>query len=86
MACGVYYLWDGERVLYVGASLHVETRLRRHANEGLIPFIQAFFDACSPEELAGKECEAIREFRPVLNEHNARNNDADSQLHVTNHV
>lgn len=70
MACGVYYLWDGERVLYVGASTQVERRLASHAR-GDIPFIEAFFDQCAPEELKSRECAATKEFRPVLNEVNA---------------
>lgn len=72
MACGVYYLWDGERVQYVGASRHVERRLSEHQRNG-IPFIQAFYDECDPSELDDREAAAIREFRPVLNERNVHN-------------
>lgn len=70
MGCGVYYLWDGERVLYVGASVNVTARLYSHFYNG-IPFIQAFYDPCTPAELRDKEAAAIKEFRPVLNEQNA---------------
>lgn len=70
-ACGVYYLWDGERVLYVGASVNVQRRLGDHARAG-VPFIQAFFDECDPTELQDRETAAIREFKPCLNENNAR--------------
>lgn len=69
MACGVYYLWDGERVVYVGASMNAEKRIRAHAYKGM-PFIQAFFDPCDPADLRDRECAAIREFKPCLNEAN----------------
>ena len=65
MKSGIYYLWDGERVLYVGASIDVPSRLRVHARN--IPFIQAFFDPCTPDQLGEREAAAIREFKPVLN-------------------
>lgn len=71
--CGIYYLWDGERVVYVGQSKDVEKRLSQHAHRGT-PFIQAFFDPCAPSELLDREAIAIREFRPVLNEQNSRLN------------
>jgi excinuclease UvrABC nuclease subunit len=64
--CGIYYLWDGERVLYVGKSTNVRRRLREHARAE-IPFIQAFFDPCTADELDSREMAAIREFRPTLN-------------------
>jgi excinuclease UvrABC nuclease subunit len=66
MACGVYYLWDGECVLYVGASRDVERRLSQHAHND-VPFIQAFYDECAERELLDREAAAIREFRPKLN-------------------
>lgn len=63
--CGVYYLWDGERVLYVGASVNVERRVRQHADN--IDFIGYFCDECKKEELNVEESRAIQLFRPILN-------------------
>jgi len=62
---GVYYLWDGARVIYVGSSVNVEKRIRAHRRN--IDFAGYFCDPCEPSELPNKEAEAIKEFRPLLN-------------------
>lgn len=65
--CGVYYLWDGERVLYVGQSVNVEARVRQHRSAG-IDFAGYFCDECNKSELNRLEAKAIIELRPKLNE------------------
>jgi hypothetical protein len=65
--CGVYYLWDGAAVLYVGASSHVEKRIRQHVNQSDIDFCGYFCDPCAPEELRERELAAIAEFSPPYN-------------------
>jgi predicted GIY-YIG superfamily endonuclease len=65
MTTGIYYLWDGERVIYVGSSVNVEKRIRAHCQN--IDFAGYFCDPCAPSELLTREAEAIKQFRPLLN-------------------
>lgn len=67
--CGVYYLWDGERVIYIGASRKVEYRVARHRRTGK-RFIAYFCDECEESKLLDNEAASIREFQPILNERN----------------
>lgn len=62
---GVYYLTDGLDVLYVGQSSNVERRIAEHRT---IDFSAVFVDECKPEDLRWLECEAIRRYKPPLNE------------------
>jgi predicted GIY-YIG superfamily endonuclease len=63
--CGVYYLWDGASVLYVGASRNVEQRVCQHRSR--IDFCGYFCDECDPHELDELEVAAIKEFAPPYN-------------------
>jgi excinuclease UvrABC nuclease subunit len=62
---GVYYLFDGAAVLYVGASRNVERRISQHRSR--IDFCGFFVDQCKAEELSDHECAAIKEFNPPYN-------------------
>jgi predicted GIY-YIG superfamily endonuclease len=64
--CGVYYLWDGAQVIYVGSSRLIERRVSDHRSKGL-DFAGYFIDECAPSELFRREAAAIAEFRPILN-------------------
>jgi hypothetical protein len=64
--CGVYYLWDGAAVLYVGSSVWVEKRVAYHRRNGVIDFCGYFVDECKEEELKVREAAAIAEFKPPL--------------------
>ena len=64
--CGVYYLWDGAAVLYVGSSVWVEKRVAYHRRNGVIDFCGYFVDECKEEELKAREAAAIAEFKPPL--------------------
>lgn len=67
--CGVYYLWDGAEVLYVGQSTDVARRISEHRNhERGLDFAGYFVDECPAADLAVREATAIREFKPILNE------------------
>jgi hypothetical protein len=68
--CGIYYLWDGAAVLYVGKATDVERALRWRKWSG-IDFCGYFVDECAPEELHDRELAAIKEFRPPYNTTNA---------------
>lgn len=64
--CGIYFLVDNGRVVYVGQSNHIARRVAQHQmNEARFDSI-AFFEA--PEFfLKGIEAHYIRLFRPPLN-------------------
>src|SRR4030095_12254079 len=64
--CGIYYLWDGAAVLYVGASNNVGKRIQEHFATGL-DFAGYFCDPCNPENLEPREHRAIKEFNPPWN-------------------
>jgi excinuclease UvrABC nuclease subunit len=64
--CGIYYLWDGAEVLYVGKSINVQKRIARHRSARL-DFSGYFVDTCAPLELDRREAQAIAEFSPKHN-------------------
>lgn len=66
----VYYLCDGDTVLYVGATIHLRRRVSRHRQNG-IQFNRVLYDPCPVEDCDRNELTAIRRYRPKLNEHNA---------------
>ena len=65
--CGVYYLWDGAQVIYIGSSRNVPRRISKHRSSRL-DFAGYFVDECKPEQLLDMEAAAIKEFKPILNE------------------
>ncbi len=65
--CGVYYLWDGAVVIYVGQSTHIENRIASHRATRL-DFAGYFVDEYPEQELNEREAKAIAEFKPKLNE------------------
>jgi predicted GIY-YIG superfamily endonuclease len=71
---GIYYLVDYDeecrvKVMYVGRTLDLARRIREHQWRQEIAFSDVFFDECKEEELFEREAEAIKEFKPILNEH-----------------
>jgi hypothetical protein len=67
---GVYYLWDGSDVIYIGSSINVKWRMAYHRARGL-DFAGYFIEECAVEQLREREFAAIREFKPRFNEANA---------------
>ena len=65
--CGIYYLWDGARVLYIGQSRHIAQCISYWRSTRL-DFCGYFIDECDASELDARERQAIREFKPLLNE------------------
>ena len=63
---GIYYLWDGASVIYVGKALNVRKRIAQHRSTRL-DFAGYFVDECEPSELNAREATAIEEFKPLLN-------------------
>ena len=64
--CGVYYLFDGADVLYIGSSVDIASRVSAHRSN--IDFAGYFVDECESDQLIEMEVKAIQEFRPILNE------------------
>jgi predicted GIY-YIG superfamily endonuclease len=64
--CGVYYLWDGASVLYVGASTNVRARIQAHCRNG-IDFCGYFCDECAEDQLHDLEQAAIMRYAPPFN-------------------
>ena len=64
--CGVYYLWDGAEVIYIGSSRNVERRISQHRATGL-DFCAYFVDKRPRARLREYEANAIAEFSPKLN-------------------
>jgi len=65
--CGVYYLFDGQYVIYIGSTRDLASRISQHRSTHL-DFAGFFFDPCPPDCLLDREAAAIREFNPLLNE------------------
>jgi hypothetical protein len=71
---GIYFLWDDERLLYVGLAKNVASRISQHVSAGKIPFrYVATFEAPGKHFgtffLAAVECAYITALRPPYNKH-----------------
>lgn len=64
---GVYFLWQGETVVYVGQSKRVRDRVLQHAAEGLKAFDAVSFMGCEPKELIRLERHFIECLLPKYN-------------------
>jgi hypothetical protein len=65
--CGVYFLCDRHRVLYVGQSINVFGRIQAHAIEARVPFDRVFFVQMPEGELNEREKKFIHRFHPKFN-------------------
>ena len=65
--CGVYLLYQDEEVAYIGASIHVPSRVRIHAKEGKIKFNRVMVTYCAMDELDSLEHKLIQEHWPAGN-------------------
>ena len=63
--CGVYFLWMGDSLIYVGQSVDVLSRLLSHGLRG--QFDSFTMIECPKEELADLETAYILLFKPPLN-------------------
>ena len=70
---GVYFLCDETKVLYVGQSVNVQSRVMTHVRDGRKQFdhTRIFYFPVPESELRQIEAELIRMLRPKYN-HNAR--------------
>lgn len=66
MICGVYFLFQGETLQYIGQSVNILARCGDHFRQGK-PFDSFTFVRCKPEQLDVLERSCIRMFKPPLN-------------------
>ena len=66
MICGVYFLFQGETLQYIGQSVNILARCGDHSRQGK-PFDSFTFVRCKPEQLDVLERSCIRMFKPPLN-------------------
>lgn len=77
---GVYLLFIGEAVVYIGKSNNVLKRIADHATKGR-PFDSYAHIECGPDEIDALEVELIKKFLPAGNSagfHKKRENYRDS--------
>jgi hypothetical protein len=63
--CRVYFLCDGDTVVYVGQTTNLAVRLSSHNNDKT--FDRVFFVRCSSEEMGPLETKWIKALRPKYN-------------------
>lgn len=74
---GVYALYWGETLQYIGKAKSFYSRMISWSNEGDIPFGSFAWFELPTEEVAGAEAVLIREYKPPYNSNNPRNPDDD---------
>lgn len=70
--CGVYLLYREGKVVYIGKSTHVPSRVRVHARSNKIKFDKVMVVYCLTPELDGLEHRLIAEHWPDFNNSNER--------------
>jgi hypothetical protein len=65
--CGIYFLVQGDEVVYVGQSVNLHSRISSHIADGHKQFDRVFFRRAAPAELNPLEARFIRVLRPKLN-------------------
>jgi hypothetical protein len=64
---GIYFLWDGDEVVYVGLALSIAARLRLGAHHVMKPSYRVSWVTVEPEDMAYAECFYIGILRPKRN-------------------
>lgn len=64
--CGVYFLLDNNKIVYIGKSTNIISRIAEHAKKGRT-FSHYYAMPCSAEGLDDLEKEMIRRFMPEQN-------------------
>ena len=68
---GIYFLKDGDNVVYIGQSVDIEKRIEHHERSDK-KFDSFYFEECSRSELSVKEKNCIIEMKPKYNKfHNS---------------
>ena len=66
-ACGVYFLIDGNEIVYVGRAINIAKRLREHRQEGRKYFDYYSIELCSEADSVVIEGNYIAAFHPKCN-------------------
>lgn len=64
---GIYLLKQGEKVVYVGSSEKVETRITQHQNDSSKTFDSYQVIGCKESELCNLESYYIEKYKPIYN-------------------
>lgn len=64
---GIYFLVDGDEVVYVGQSMHPATRLKEHDRDGRKTYTHAFLLPTPESDLNDLETLLIAQLRPKFN-------------------
>lgn len=65
--CGIYFLCQGDVVVYVGQSKKIAARLLSHLSEGRKQFDRALFIEVAPSDLDSLELQYMRDLTPFYN-------------------
>ncbi len=63
--CGIYFLFKGNDIVYIGQSVDIFSRMRTHRR--VIDFDFFSFIWCEKEELNSTELNYIQFYKPILN-------------------
>lgn len=64
---GVYFLFKGDELVYIGQSVSVHSRVETHRSLRLIDFDAYAFHACERDQLKRIEAIQIRHYKPKYN-------------------
>ncbi|WP_294267670.1 GIY-YIG nuclease family protein [uncultured Chryseobacterium sp.] len=74
---GIYLLKEGEKVVYVGSSKNVETRVTQHQSDKSKSFDNYQVIGCNVSELANLEAYYIDKYKPEFNKNGRKAVDPD---------
>lgn len=64
--CGIYFLFKGKKIVYIGQSKQAFTRVKQH-HANLMDYDNIRFVPCEPSALSDYENYCIRKFKPLYN-------------------
>jgi len=67
--CGIYFLIEGNEIVYVGQSIDCDLRVRRHIFEGEKVFSRYHIMPCHQDHLNLYEAYCLWKFQPKYNTH-----------------
>ena len=65
--CGIYFLWQGTKIVYVGQSRLIRLRILQHIDDGVKTFDGLSFIKCDPQALNRRERYFIEALIPRYN-------------------
>jgi hypothetical protein len=83
--CGIYFLVNRGKIMYVGQSVHIISRVIQHTygKKALFDDRAVFFLRCEKEELNDEEERYINMFRPPLNKLTTKSNPESARNQYT---